>query len=123
MLNRRQFLSSSVLLAGLPGLAAPRFDLVIKGGRVIDPSQKLDRLMDVAVRDGKITALQADIPAAGAGEVIDAKDRLVTPGLIDIHAHPRPGELPPERCLAAGVTTVVDGGSRGADKIQDMIDV
>src|SRR6185503_17645074 len=42
---------------------------------------------------------------------------------IDIHAHPRPGELPPEKCLAAGVTTVVDGGSRGANGIQDMIGV
>jgi dihydroorotase len=123
MINRREFLYSSALLAGLPLPAAPKYDLVIKGGRVIDPGQKLDRIMDVAVRDGKIAALQADISPVDAGEVLDAKGRLVTPGLIDIHAHPRPGELPPEKCLATGVTTVVDGGSRGSNGIQDMIDV
>jgi len=123
MINRREFLFSSALLAALPLPAASKYDLVIKGGRVLDPSQKLDRMVDVAVRNGKIAALQANIPAADAMEVLDAKGRLVTPGLIDIHAHPRPGELPPEKCLAAGVTTVVDGGSRGASGIQDMIDV
>jgi dihydroorotase len=123
VINRREFLYSSALLAGLPLPAAAKYDLVIKGGRVLDPSQKLDRTMDVAVRDGKIAALQANIPSSEATEVLDAKGRLVTPGLIDIHAHPRPGELPPEKCLAAGVTTVVDGGSRGATGIQDMIDV
>jgi dihydroorotase len=125
MISRRDFLLSSALLAGLPPpvRAASEFDLVIKGGRVIDPSQKLDRILDVAVRDGKIAGLRADIAATDARDVIDAKGRLVTPGLVDIHAHPRPGELPPERCLAAGVTTVVDGGSRGSDGIQDMIDV
>lgn len=123
MLNRREFLVSSALIAGLPLPAAPKYDLVIKGGRVIDPSRKLDRVMDVAVRNGKIAALQANISALDASEVLDAAGRLVTPGLIDIHAHPRPGELPPERCLAAGVTTVVDGGSRGVNGIQEMIDV
>src|ERR1043165_8139227 len=123
MINRREFLYSSALLAGLPFPAAPKYDLIVKGGRVLDPSQKLDRLMDVAVRDGKIAAVQTNISAMEAAEVLDAKGRLVTPGLIDIHAHPRPGELPPEKCLAAGVTTVVDGGSRGATGIQDMIDV
>ena len=122
-MNRREFLYSSALLAGLPLPAAAKYDLVIKGGRVLDPSQKLDDTMDVAVRNGKIAALQASIPASDAMEVLDAKGRLVTPGLIDIHTHPRPGELPPEKCLAAGVTTVVDGGSRGANGIQDMIDV
>jgi dihydroorotase len=79
--------------------------------------------MDVAVKDGKIAALETSIPASDAGEIFDAKDRLVTPGLVDIHAHPRPGELSAQQVLSGGVTTVVDAGSRGADGIQDMIGV
>ena len=123
MMNRRQFFASSAVLVGTPFLPAPKYDLVIKGGRVLDASQRIDRLMDVAVKDGKIAALEASIPASDAGEIFDAKDRLVTPGLVDIHAHPRPGELSPQQVLSGGVTTVVDAGSRGADGIQDMIGV
>ena len=123
MINRRQFLMSSAILVGAPLAAAPKYDLVIKGGRVLDASQRLDRLMDVAVKSGKIAALEAGIPASDAMEVFDARDRLVVPGLVDIHAHPRPGEVSPQQVLSHGVTTVVDGGSRGADGIQDMIGV
>src|SRR5678809_798251 len=123
MMNRRQFFASSAVLVGTPFLLAPKYDLVIKGGRVLDASQRIDRLMDVAVKDGKIAALETSIPASDAGEIFDAKDRLVTPGLVDIHAHPRPGELSPQQVLSAGVTTVVDAGSRGADGIHDMIGV
>ena len=122
-MNRRQFFASSAVLVGTPFLPAPKYDLVIKGGRVLDASQRIDRLMDVAVKDGKIAALETSIPASDAGEIFDAKDRLVTPGLVDIHAHPRPGELSPQQVLSGGVTTVVDAGSRGADGIQDMIGV
>ena len=123
MINRRQFLMSSALLAGVPLTAAPKYDLVIKGGRVLDASQRLDRVMDVAVREGKIAALETNIAVSDAMEVFDATRRLVTPGLVDIHAHPRPGELSPQQVLSNGVTTVVDGGSRGADGIQDMVGV
>jgi dihydroorotase len=123
MMNRRQFFASSAVLVGTPFLPARKYDLVIKGGRVLDASQRIDRLMDVGVKDGKIAALETSIPASDAGEIFDAKDRLVTPGLVDIHAHPRPGELSPQQVLSGGVTTVVDAGSRGADGIQDMIGV
>ena len=122
MMNRREFLFSSALLAA-PLSAAPKYDLVIRGGRVIDPGQRLDRVADIAVRGGKIAAMQPNIPAADATEVFDARGRIVTPGLIDIHAHPRPGEVAPERILSGGVTTVIDGGSRGADGIQEMVDI
>jgi len=122
-MNRRQFFASSAVLVGTPFLPAPKYDLVIKGGRVLDASQRIDRLMDVAVKDGKIAALETSIPASDAGDIFDAKDRLVTPGLVDIHAHPRPGELSAQQVLSGGVTTVVDAGSRGADGIQDMIGV
>ena len=122
MINRREFLISS-LLVGSPFSAAPKYDLLIRGGRVLDPAQRLDRVMDVAVRDGKIASVRADIPVSDAAEVFDAKGRIVTPGLVDIHAHPRPGEVTPEQFLSGGVTTVVDGGSRGADGVQDLIDI
>ena len=121
MVNRREFLISS-LLVGSPFSAAPKYDLLIRGGRVLTRS-RLDRVMDVAVRDGKIASVRADIPVSDAAEVFDAKGRIVTPGLVDIHAHPRPGEVTPEQFLSGGVTTVVDGGSRGADGVQDLIDI
>src|SRR5687768_16632718 len=95
MMNRRQFLVSSAVLAGAPVSAAPKYDLVIKGGRVLDASQRLNSVMDVAVRGGKIAAVQANIAASDAAEVFEAAGRLVTPGLVDIHAHPRPGEVTP----------------------------
>jgi len=123
MMNRRQFLVSSAVLASAPLAAAPKYDLVIKGGRVLDASQRLNSVMDVAVGGGKIAAIQANIAPSDAAEVFDAAGRLVTPGLVDIHAHPRPGELTPAQVLSAGVTTVVDGGSRGADGVQDLVDV
>lgn len=122
-MNRREFLFSSAVLAGTPLPAASKYDLVIKGGRVLDASQRIDRVMDIAVRGGKIAALQANMPSSDAAEIFDAGGKLVTAGLVDIHAHPRPGELAPAQVLANGVTTVVDGGSRGADGIQDMVEV
>jgi len=123
MLSRRTFLASSALLIRAPFVPAPKFDMVIRGGRVLDPGQRLDRVMDVAVRDGKIAAVQPNISAADAAEVFNAQGKLVTPGLIDIHGHPRPGEATPEQVLEGGVTTIIDAGSRGADGIQDMIDI
>jgi dihydroorotase len=123
MLSRRDFLLSSALLPALPRPAAARYDLVIQGGRVLDPSQKLDRMMDVAVKDGKIAAVRAGIPPSDAAEILDAKGKLVVPGLIDAHLHARPGELSTERVLSGGVTTLVDAGSRGSENIQDMIGV
>src|ERR1700730_9333234 len=69
------------------GQAAASYDLVIKGGRVIDPSQKLSGPLDVAIANGKIAAVAANIPAGRAREVFDARGKLVTPGLINVHAH------------------------------------
>jgi dihydroorotase len=75
MINRRQFLVSTAFLAGIPIPAAPKYDLLIKGGRVIDPGERLDRIMDIAVRDGKIAALEGSIAASDAMDVFDATAR------------------------------------------------
>jgi len=102
-------------------LAAADYDLVIRGGRVIDPSQRLDRRADVAIRGGRIAAIRPDIPAAAATESIDARGRIVVPGLIDIHLHARDAALPPSDLLSTGVTTMVDAGSKGADNVDQIV--
>ncbi|MBI3960427.1 MAG: amidohydrolase/deacetylase family metallohydrolase [Chloroflexi bacterium] len=101
------------------------FDLLIRGGRVIDPAQAIDRRADVAVRDGKIAGI-GDFSAGSAAEVIDATGAIVSPGWIDLHAHVFAGGLVssihPDRDagIATGVTTVVDAGSSGASTWQSF---
>lgn len=94
------------------------YDLLLKGGTVVDPSQDLYQPCDVAFRDGRVAAVAADLPIEAAEEVIDVTGNLVTPGLIDIHGHffyrGWPGAVEPDvACLPAGVTTAVDAGSTG----------
>jgi len=95
------------------------FDLLIKGGKVIDPSQDLEDLRDVAIRDGKIARLERDIPAGQASQVVDASGKIVTPGLIDVHTHVFPyvgpyGIEPDPYCVRRGTTTALDAGTSGA---------
>lgn len=102
----------------------PTIDLLIKNGRVLDPSQGLDGVMDVAVSGGRIAEIKKGIDAKSAGRVIDAKGLLVTPGLIDLHVHVAAGirKIGAEDMMGnvetggvnAGVTTVLDAGSTGA---------
>ena len=66
---------------------AEQYDLLLKGGTVIDPSQDLQQRCDVAFSDGRVAALAPDLPIAAAQDVIDVSGHLVTPGLIDIHGH------------------------------------
>ena len=92
------------------------FDLVISGGRVIDPSQSIDRVTDVAFKDGKVAAV-GDGLAARAAHVEQAKDRIVTPGLIDLHTHVYWGGtslgVDPVGLARGGCTTLIDTGSAG----------
>ena len=118
-----------VVLAGL-ALLAPRrpivaaepvrYDLLLKGGHVIDPANNIDAPRDVAINDGKIAAVAEKIPATSAKRVVDVSGHYVTPGFIDLHAHVVEGKIlglssfPPDMYLASGVTTVVDAGTWGA---------
>lgn len=98
---------------------AAAFDLVIRRGRIIDPSQGLDAIGDVAISRGRIAAVGEDLDRASARERIDASGRIVAPGLVDLHTHLYAGvsQLGVEAdtaCLPTGVTTAIDAGSAGA---------
>ena len=126
MINRRQFISaatSAAALARVPrAAAAAKYDLIVKGGRVIDPSRKLDAIRDVAIANGRIAAIAANLHGAAA-DTIDASGKLVVPGLIDIHTHAARSKEAPLLCLADGVTGWIDAGSQGADRIAETIAV
>jgi dihydroorotase len=117
-MNRRQLVvaAGAALLARVPKAFAATYDLIIKGGRVIDPSAGLDAIRDVAIAGGKIAAVEANI-ADSAAETIDARGRIVAPGLIDIHTHAGRGKDGPPMCLQDGVTGWVDAGTGGADNM------
>src|SRR5262245_22457736 len=94
-------------------------DLLLKGGTVLDPATGLDGVADVAVHDGKVARIAKDIPATEATQTIEVTGKIVTPGLIDLHAHvfegfSRMGVHPDVGGVYAGVTTIVDAGSAGA---------
>ena len=105
---------------------AQPFDIVIKGGHLIDPKNNIDAIMDMAVKDGKVVKVASGIDGSGARQVVDAKGMYITPGLIDIHAHVFFGTepdhylsnglsavVPDGFTFRVGVTTVVDCGGAG----------
>ena len=99
------------------------YDLIVKGGTVVDPSQNLHALRDVAIEEGKIAKIAVDIPADEAKRVVEVKGKMVTPGIIDIHTHVYSGVTdngvdPDIGGVRAGVTTMVDAGSSGCDTFQ-----
>lgn len=92
---------------------APLYDLLLKGGHVVDPANAIDRVMDVAVKGGKIARVAPEIPAAQGAKTLDLSGLYITPGLIDLHVHAyvhgHAGSLfPDSTALVTGVTTVVD---------------
>jgi dihydroorotase len=114
-------------LIAATGLAqSPKFDLLLKGGHVIDPKNGVDAVMDVAIRADRIAAINANLSPSDASKTIDVSNLYVTPGLVDIHVHVFVGApagivgaeeddnvYPDQTCLRVGVTTVVDAGGAG----------
>ena len=123
MMNRRQFVTataaSAAMFARIPNAFAQTYELIIKGGRVIDPSVGLDAIRDVAIAGGKIVAVEPNITAS-APDTIDARGKIVAPGLIDIHTHAGRSKEGPPLALQDGVTGWVDAGSAGADNIDQI---
>ena len=92
------------------------YDLLIKGGHVIDAANGIDEIMDVGIAGRVVAGVAKDIPASQGNRVIDAAGKYVTPGLIDIHAHTTGfsgAMFPEEMCFPYGVTTMVDCGGSG----------
>src|SRR6266849_1668547 len=98
------------------------FDLLLRGGRVIDPASGIDGIKDVAIRSGKVAAVQSDILPTSAREALDVTDKIVLPGLIDTHAHVyqyvtgRVGVNADMVGVQSGGTTLVDQGHRNGGR-------
>ncbi|MBN9656568.1 MAG: amidohydrolase/deacetylase family metallohydrolase, partial [Acidobacteria bacterium] len=120
-----------LLLISLSVCAQPAYDLLIKGGHVIDPKNNINRVMDVAVSNGRIAAVAANIDPATAKRVASAAGMYVTPGLIDMHVHVYAGTglksltgdlsvYPDPISFRNGVTTMVDAGTSGWRNFPDF---
>ena len=116
------------------GWQEPIYDILLKGGHVIDPRNERDGVFDVAIADGKIARMGRNIPEAGSRRVVDVAGLYVTPGLIDIHTHVYTGTgrrgayngdnsvYPDGFTFRCGVTTVVDVGGSGWRDFEDFKD-
>jgi dihydroorotase len=116
---------ATLLCGALACLAQPSYDLLLKGGHVIDPKNNIDGLMDVAIRDGKIAGVSAGLDPARSKKTIDVSGLHLTPGLVDIHTHlfhttgiknawAGDNSVQPDAfSFRTGVTTMVDAGSSG----------
>ena len=121
-----------LLLTASMAFAQTEYDLLLKGGRVIDPKNKISAVRDVAIAGGKIAAVEANIPAARARRTVDVSGLYVTPGIIDIHTHVYTGTgernsyagdnsvYPDGFTLRVGVTTVADAGGAGWRNFEDF---
>jgi len=122
------------MLALIDVSAQQKYDLLLKGGHVIDPKNRISAVRDVAIANGKIAAVAANIARADAFKVVDASGTYITPGLVDIHVHVFAGTgergsyagdnslYPDGFTLRSGVTTVVDAGSSGWRSFPDFKD-
>ncbi|MBQ0905989.1 amidohydrolase/deacetylase family metallohydrolase [Micromonospora sp. U21] len=117
---------------GTAGTAAePRYDLILDNGHVIDPKNNIDGVRDIAVRDGRIVAVAKSLNPKDAEQVVNARGKYVTPGIIDMHAHMFVGPAndyaagwnsvaPDGFTFRAGVTTAVDTGSAGWENFEEF---
>ena len=108
------------------------FELILKGGHLIDPKNDIDGPRDIAISGGKVGAVESELPSENAGQVIDVSGHFVTPGLVDIHMHAYAtaghrnawaGDnsiLPDGFSFRSGVTTMVDTGSAGWRNFEDF---
>src|SRR4051794_18194186 len=131
-MNRREFLSTSLIPQVVASAAAdpqttPPYDVVLKGGHVIDVANKINQPMDVAVQRGKIARVDRNIPAAEGKTSVNVSSYYVTPGLIDLHIccyytnlNLTPSVIADHHCLPSGVTTCCDGGTAGSDNFEDF---
>jgi dihydroorotase len=104
-----------------------KYDLLIKGGEIVDPSAGFSGQMDVAIKRNRIAAVETDIPADAAFRVVDASGQYVTPGLVDLHTHVYYGSTfwgvhPDQIAARTGVTTWLDVGSAGAYNLPGLRD-
>jgi len=111
-------------------VSAQQYDLVLQGGTLVDPKNGISARRDLAIKDGKVAAVAANIPASEARKVVDVSGLYVAPGLIDIHVHVFAGDgpeymgvssvSPDDHSFRSGVTTMVDAGSSGWKSFPDF---
>ena len=129
-MNRTSVVLIALAMARV-GYAQTSYDLLLKGGHVLDSKNGINAVRDVAIKDGKIAAVAANIPASQATTAVDVSGLYVTPGLVDIHVHVYTGEgesysrgwrsVPPDGfALESCVTTVADAGSSGWRNFEDF---
>lgn len=129
-MKRAGFLLLALTVAETAGAQTP-YDLLLKGGHVIDGRNNINAVRDVAIKDGRIAAVAPDIPASQATRTVDARGLYVTPGLVDIHVHVYTGEgdsysrgfrsvAPDGFTLESCTTTVADAGSSGWRNFEDF---
>jgi dihydroorotase len=131
-MRRREFVSTPLAAAAAQASSAfaqetPRYDTVLKGGHVIDPANRINQQMDVAVLNGKVALIDRDIPGSAGKTAVNVSGYYVTPGLVDLHIccyYTRldltPSVIADHHCLPSGVTTCCDGGTAGADNFEDF---
>ncbi len=130
MYPMKMLLLAAILIGA--ALAQPQYDLLLKGGHVIDPRNRISGVRDVAIKDGRIAAVSANIPASAAARTVNAAGLYVVPGLVDIHVHVFAGTGEPDSyagdnsvypdgfTFRAGVTTVADAGCAGWRNFPDF---